>query len=175
MAALLAGRLPLERYAALLSDLHTLYGALEAALQHNGGQPWLQGFDLRALRREPALAADLEPLPAHHPTVPAQAYARRLRTLGAAHDPALLAHVYTRYLGDLHGGQILQRLVARQYGDIGTRFYDFGTGEQVQSLRDAVRLALAAAPVSPTDADHIVAEARWSFEQHCAIFEALAA
>lgn len=178
MAALLAGRLPRQAYAALLRDLHLLYSALEAGLDDNQGAPWLDPFDLAALRRAPALAADLLHLattPAARATAPARDYAERLSGLAAARSPTLLAHVYTRYLGDLHGGQILQRLVTRQYGDIGARFYDFGTPAQVQSLREAVRGALAAAPLSAAEADGVVEEARWSFNQHCAMFEALAA
>lgn len=175
MAALLAGHLPLARYAALLHDLHLLYSALETALDHNRGQAWLGGFDLAPLRRAPALQQDLQTLPAQPATSPARAYAQRLHALGRAHDPALLAHVYTRYLGDLHGGQILKRLAARQYGDIGLRFYDFGPEARVQQLRHALRQTLAHAPLQAGDAERIVEEARWSFHQHCALFDALAA
>lgn len=175
MAQLLAGRLPRARYVALLQDLAQLYGALEAGLEANAGEPWLAGIDLAALRRTPALQADLAGEPAAEPSVPALGYAARLQALAEARSPLLLAHVYTRYLGDLHGGQILQRLVARQYAGIGTAFYAFGTDDRVLALRQGLRAALACAPLSLAEGDALVAEARWSFEQHVALFEAHAA
>ncbi|MCK7500861.1 MAG: biliverdin-producing heme oxygenase [Comamonadaceae bacterium] len=43
---------------------------------------------------------------------PPPAYVARLRWLDR-HDPGrLLAHAYVRYLGDLSGGQVVQRIVA---------------------------------------------------------------
>jgi heme oxygenase len=175
MAELLAARLPRARYTALLHDLRTVYAALEAGLAANAGEAWLVGIDLDALRRCAALDADLAGESPAEPTAVARAYAARLQALAAERSPLLLAHVYSRYLGDLHGGQILQRLVSRHYPGIGTRFYEFGPDEQVQALRRSLRAALAAAPLDPGDADRVVAEARWSFEQHIALFEALAA
>jgi len=174
MAQLLAGRLPRARYAALLRSLHTLYAALESGLEANAGAAWLTGIDLAGLRRRAALEADLAGEPPTEPVAVARAYAARLQTLGEQRSPLLLAHVYARYLGDLHGGQILQRLVSRHYPGIGTRFYEFGPEEQVRSLRRDLRGALATTPLRPGDADGLVAEARWSFEQHVLLFEALA-
>lgn len=175
MAELLAARLPRARYTALLHSLHTLYAALEAGLAAHAGEAWLAGIELEALRRRAALEADLAGESPAEPTAVACAYAARLQALAAEGSPLLLAHVYSRYLGDLHGGQILQRLVSRQYPGIGTRFYEFGGDERVQALRLGLRSALASAPLGPGDADRLVAEARWSFEQHVLLFEALAA
>lgn len=175
MAELLAGHLPRARYAALLQSLHLLYSALEAGLQASAAAPWLAGIDLDALRRRATLEADLAGEPPAEPVAVARAYAAHLHALAEERSLRLLAHVYTRYLGDLHGGQILQRQVSRQYPGIGTRFYDFGSEDRVQALRRNLRAALAATPLGPGDADRLVAEARWSFGQHVLLFEALAA
>jgi heme oxygenase (biliverdin-producing, ferredoxin) len=183
MAALLDGRLPRERYAALLHNLSVIYEALEAALASNHREPWLAGLDLAALRRLPALQADLadpadpaDPADSPPPTPPlpaALAYAQRLQRLGAAHDAALLAHAYTRYLGDLHGGQILARIVRDAYPGFGTAFHHFGPAQQVLALREHLRGVLAAAPLPAGAAARVVEEACWSFAQHVALFEAL--
>jgi heme oxygenase (biliverdin-producing, ferredoxin) len=138
MAQLLAGRLPRTRYAALLQSLHTLYAALEAGLEANAGVAWLSGIDLAGLRRRAALEADLAGEPPAEPAAVACSYAARLRALAQDRSPLLLAHVYARYLGDLHGGQILRRLVSRQYPGIGTRFYEFGPDDRVQALRQGL-------------------------------------
>ena len=60
------------------------------------------------------------------------AYAGRIASLSASPEPApLLAHAYVRYLGDLSGGQVIRRRVARAYGleednGAGVAFYEFG-------------------------------------------------
>ncbi len=174
MAALVQGRLPHAGYRRLLAELHRLYGALEAALDANAAQPWLAGVWVGPMRRTAALAQDLGPAAAGPGCDEAAAYVQRLQQLGATADPALLAHVYTRYLGDLHGGQILQALVRRLYPGQATSFYDFGGAAAVAALRHTLRDALAAVPLMDDEADRVVAEACWSFEQHRRLFEALA-
>lgn len=62
------------------------------------------------------------------------AYVTRIAQLASSDEPApLLAHAYVRYLGDLSGGQVIRRRVAKSYGlDVdgdgdgrGTEFYAF--------------------------------------------------
>lgn len=177
MAALLAGRLSHPGYLGLLTNLQALYKALESALQDNAQQAWLRAIDMAALRRGPALDADLSPWSAEPcPVVPStRDYIARLQNLGRSSDPALLAHVYTRYLGDLHGGQIMQGMVKRLYPGQGTAFHDFGDAGQVQRLRAHLRAGLDPVGLSAEQADSVVAEACWSFDQHRRIFEALQA
>ncbi len=178
MADLLAGRLERAGYAALLRNLHAIYAALE---------PALEGFELLpvpALARAPRLAKDLEALHGAGwrealPLAPAAAaYAVRLRALGARQAPELAAHAYVRYLGDLHGGQVLARLVARRFGlagGAGTSFYEFGDEARVQLLRDELRNALAVLQPGEAAAEAIVEEACWAFRQHARLFSELAA
>lgn len=184
MAALLAGRLSRTGYCALLRNLHALYAALEAALRARSGDAAVALLQTTALQREAALAADLDTLrgPAWRSDLPLQpatmAYVARLHTLAAQPSPALVAHAYVRYLGDLHGGQVLKRLVARHLGlpeDTGTQFYEFGPEPQVLALRQHLRQALACLPFTVAEQDEVVAEARWAFEQHQRLFEQLAA
>ncbi len=176
MADFLAGRIGLSGYVALLRNLHALYAALEPALSS-----W-PALDDPALHRSPALAADLAQLhgadwAAALPLQPAaRAYVQRLQGLAVAGSPALAAHAYVRYLGDLHGGQVLRKLVTRTLGPqagAATRFYDFGSDEQVLGLRQRVRDALAQLPLDEAATGDVVAEACWSFEQHCRLFDQL--
>jgi heme oxygenase len=182
MTELLAGRLSKARYGRMLRNLHALYAALETGLRDRAGDPAVACVDHPAHHRAQALAADLAAL--HGPDwadLPLAetmvAYVARLRHLAAAGSPALLAHVYTRSLGDLHGGQILKGRVARMLAlpdGAGTSFYDFGTDDEVQQLRLRLRTGLARLPVTAAEADDIVAEACWSFQQHQRLFSELA-
>lgn len=173
MAQLLGRRLDRAGYAALLGNLQALYAALEPALAR-----WPEARSLGALGRAEALDADLRDL-AEAPTAPVPAtldYVARVGHAGAAAPHRLVAHAYVRYLGDLHGGQVLQRLVSELYrlpGSAGTRFYRFGPPERVQQLRDAVRAWLGSVPLTPAEADDVLAEAQWAFEAHCRLFEQL--
>jgi len=191
MAALLAGRLPRAGYCALLRNLHALYDALETALATHAAEPALVTLAAGPLQRAPALAEDLAALhgPAWAEALPLaatlQTYVQRLEALQAAPAaeaaPSLVAHTYVRYLGDLHGGQVLQRLVSRLYalpaGDSapGTRFYDFGDTPQVLLQRQQLRRALGSLPFDAAQQDAVVAEALWAFTQHQRLFEELAA
>jgi heme oxygenase len=183
MAELLAGRLSRDGYCALLANLQPIYTALEAGLQRADAHPATRQVNQPQLHRAAALAADLQALHgaawrAQWPPLPApQAYVQRLLQLAEARSPLLVAHAYTRFLGDLHGGQILKRLVARALGltgDVGTRFYDFGDEAQVLALRQGLRQALSQLPLRADEAEATVVEARWSFLQHQALFSQLA-
>lgn len=174
MGQLLQGRLSRAGYRRLLAELLQLYEALETALDANAAQPWLAGLPLDALRRSPALRRDLGDAAAPEPLPVTAAYAGRLGRLGREGDARLLAHVYTRYLGDLHGGQILQTLVQRRFPGQTTHFMAFGDEAALRLHRRALREALARAALSARQAEAVVEEARWSFQQHIHLFEALA-
>lgn len=162
----------------LLTALLPIYGALEAGLARHRGDPRLAWIDLAALRRAPAIARDLEHFTAPRPAaVPAAlAYADHLHALADTAPALLIAHAYTRYLGDLAGGQVLRKLAARSLGlseGPGLEFYAF-PGD-LDELRRAFRTGLASAPVDEREASAIVDEARLAFERHGELFAELAA
>jgi heme oxygenase len=184
MADLMRGQLSLARYCALLRNLQAIYAALEAGLDDHPADTRLWRPELRRL---PALEQDLDGLHAGDwrnvaPLVPAaQAYVERLRQL-AAHEPGLLlAHAYLRYLGDLHGGQVLARLIRRQFGlpaddsGAGTAFYAFGDADRVEQLKHDFREGLDALALPPAAADAFVAEACAAFRLHQQLFDELQA
>jgi len=186
MARLLEGTLERERYCTLLCALQVIYTALEAALDTHAAHPLLAPLRLPGLPRGPALTRDLQAL--HGPrwqeelTVPASArrYARRLRRLARWHPPLLAAHAYVRYLGDLHGGQILQARVAKAFArgaesDEGTAFYGFGDRAATLRLIQAFRAGLLEiGQRAPAQVERLVREAAAAFEQHQRLFEEIA-
>jgi heme oxygenase len=188
MGSLLAGRLGRNGYVALMRNLHAIYEAMETALDRHAHEPAVAALIHQGLRREAALAIDLDTLcgPGWRerlPLAPAtQAYVGRLQALADDAPHLLVAHAYVRYLGDLHGGQMLKRLVARSLAAAGdgawpaaTHFYEFGKDDEVLALRQAFRAGLARIVVDAAAADHLVAEARWAFERHVGLFNELAA
>lgn len=190
MATLIAGRADRRSYRLLLHNLLPIYAALEPLLQAHREHAWLAPVWAPAMARLPALQNDiaewqrLAPSELGPPLPASVHYAHRLNGLmpdTASPDTAiarLMGHAYVRYLGDLSGGQVLQRVVARQLGTSGasgTSFYDFGAPAQAAALLQRWRETLAALPAEGELADAAVQEARWSFDQHLRLFEALEA
>lgn len=181
MRDLLAGTLAPERYVALLANLHAIYSELERALSRNAAHPLIQPIHDAALDRVAPLTRDLETLAGpdwatRHPITPAtSAYVDRLRL--AAADPArLVAHSYTRYLGDLSGGQILKRIVLKLLGAEGERavsFYEFPRITDPDAFKQRYRAALDALPIDRTTSDRVVAEALEAFDLNARLFESL--
>jgi heme oxygenase len=176
MRRILAGDFGHADYVALLHDLAALYGTLESALNRHASHPWLEPVIDRALFRAESLHSDLQALPPAVPRDPspaAAAYVVRLRWLDR-HDPGrLLAHAYVRYLGDLSGGQLVQKIVARTLGltpPAGLRFYDFGDAATVNARAQAFRHSLAALRLDADAVQALTVEAQWSFAQHAQMF-----
>lgn len=177
MAELLAGRLDRLAYARLLRNLEALYAALEPALDRHVTDARLWSD---ALRRLPGLQEDLAQLAAPPaPLAPATlAYVERLAALAETAPWLLPAHAYLRYLGDLHGGQVMARQVRRLLGGDGeaaTAFYAFGDAACVQALARNFRVGVDALALSPEQADAFVGEALQGFRLHQRLFEELQA
>ena len=182
MARLLRGQLDRAGYVQLLGNLHAIYDSLEAGARHNAHLPELAALDLTPLFRCPALEQDLLVLQGprwrdQRVLVGAtQNFARHLQALSRTQPLLLAAHAYVRYLGDLSGGQMLTRVVARslllEHGQ-GVDFYDFGDAATVQQRKQAFRVALEGLAGSEMLARQLFEEACNSFKRHKDLFEQL--
>ena len=181
MASLLRGQLELAGYARLLAALREVYAALETELDAHADDPVLNRLRHPGFARRGALESDLAVLvrlgvaPA---TIAAEAsdYAEHLRKLGREQPALLVAHAWLRYLGDLNGGRVLERIVRDKLGvpADAMSFYRFPALADPMAAAVAWRLALDTAPVDEELQAAIVAEARAGFERHIALFRALA-
>ena len=177
ITALMGGALSLAEYTRYLAQFAWVYEALEERASRPGDP---DVFD-PALARMAAIEADLAALGAsdwrevHAPLPETAHYAAHLRAI-ADDDVRYLAHHYTRYLGDLSGGQAIARLVARHYGATPDQlaFYRFDlAGDGVVRYKRGYRDAMNALALSPVEVDVLIAEVRESFRLNSAIFEAL--
>jgi heme oxygenase len=176
MADLLRGQLGRSDYTLMLLNLQAIYLALEQGLAHASVMPKI---DFAPLFRAEAISRDLAFLtPAPHMQICAatRAYVQRLALLSASGSPLLLAHAYVRYLGDLHGGQMLRRCVSRvlkSEGQEGLAFYDFGPSERVAQLIADFRTGLDAMIYEPDQADAMMQEVRLAYSMHIDLFAQL--
>ena len=179
MSELLAGRIDGPGYAHYLAVLRPVYAALEGVGRELAGDPVVGGFVDPDLERLAAIDADLdfwtkgEGLTVSSPA--ADAYVARIEATRA--DPKLfVAHHYTRYLGDLSGGQAIGRILARTYGlerPEGVRFYDFPAIPKPKPYKDAYRARLDALPLTEEDKALVHAEVKDVFGLNGALFEEL--
>ena len=123
-----------QDYIDLAAQHYFMYVALEEAAKQISADPRFADMHPDALVRLAAAEADLAYLIGPDwrseiaPVAATAAYADRIREVAEEGWLAgIIAHHYTRYLGDLSGGQIIARRMAKQHdldGD-GVRFYDF--------------------------------------------------
>ncbi|WP_245681866.1 heme oxygenase (biliverdin-producing) [Actinomadura kijaniata] len=171
MSALVEGRLGREEYAALVGQLYHVYDLLEQAADALAGDPVAGPFAFADLRRRDALRADLAYLHGPDwadriaPNAATRAYCDRLREVCFDWPGGFVAHHYTRYLGDLSGGQYIGRQVQRTLGlgrdDDGVLFYRFPG--KPKAYKDAYRELLDAAPWDEAERARVVAEVRRAY------------
>lgn len=181
MAALLRGQLDLAGYARLLAALREVYAALETELEAHADDVVLAHVRHSGFARRAALESDLAVLlglgvaPA---PVAAEAtdYAEHLHRIGRDQPSLLVAHAWLRYLGDLNGGRVLERIVRDKLGvpTDAMSFYRFPALADPMAAAVSWRLALDTAPVSAELQLALVTEASRGFERHIALFRALA-
>ena len=157
--ALLDGGLDRAAYADMVAQHYFAYVPLEEAGRALAGDPVAGPFVLPELERVPALRADLAYLLGPEwadriaPSTPTEEYAARLRA-SAADPAAFVAHHYTRYMGDVSGGQFIRRTAARTYafpGTDGTAFYDFSALGSLPAFKNRYRERLDAVPAAHHD------------------------
>ena len=180
--ALMGGRLDRSAYTALLAQSYLFYRVLEEAGETWRGDREIGSFVSDALVRGPALEADLawltgedwrtglEPLPA------TRRYIDRIREVGFSSRSAFVAHHYTRYLGDLSGGQIIRHKLRAIYGltGDGVRFYTFDEIERPKRFKDAYRAMLDETQWDAGEQTALIAEANEAFRLNRGVFDDLA-
>jgi heme oxygenase len=168
---LLRGSATRDGYILLLRNLLPAYQAMEKGLARHIKTPGLGALARYRLDRAPAIESDLVVLcgEAWHRDVPLLAagdnYARRIAEAAQGNGARLIAHAYTRYLGDLSGGLILQRLLARSLAlrPSELSFYDFPKYPDLAALKSAYREALDLAGRQAGDLKTVVEEGALAF------------
>ncbi|MGD9482948.1 biliverdin-producing heme oxygenase [Streptomyces sp. TRM70308] len=184
MDHLLAGRLGVEAYARYTEELWFVYRALEGAARALRDDPVAGPFlrpellrteglrrDLRFLRGTGASPGERAPLPA------TAAYAARIEECARTWPAGYVVHHYTRYLGDLSGGQVLRDMAEKTWGfdrkGDGVRFYVFDGIPNPAAFKRGYRALLDAVDVDDLEKRRMVEECRLAFDHNAAVLRAL--
>ncbi|MFG2781515.1 heme oxygenase (biliverdin-producing) [Streptomyces prunicolor] len=183
MSDLLGGRLGVDAYARYTEQLWFVYEALETGAERLASDPVAGAFIQAELFRLPALERDLEHLRgadwrAGLTALPAtRAYAERVRKCAELWPAGYIAHHYTRYLGDLSGGQIIRDKAERTWGFArrgdGVRFYVFEGIGNPAAFKRGYRELLDGVPVDDLEKQRIVAECKKAFALNTGVFRDL--
>ncbi|HAJ18212.1 MAG TPA: biliverdin-producing heme oxygenase [Microbacterium sp.] len=183
MSDLMKGEGTREDYIALVAQHWFMYDAIERAAEVMRHDPVAAPFISEKLTRIPALEADLEfligpdwrdriaPLPS------TQRYVDRINEVGSTWAGGFVAHHYTRYLGDLSGGQFIGKLMARQFGfeTNGIGFYVFDDIADPRAFKDVYREQLDAAPWDADEQERVIDEVLRAYQFNTDVFVDLAA
>lgn len=178
MSELLAGRVNEQGYADYLRRLRVVYDAMESTVRACLDDPLVAAVHDSALERLATIDADLAHWAPGTGTAvdspAASAYADRLRA-AAEWGGLLVAHHYTRYLGDLSGGQAIGRILDREFelGGAGITFYDFAEIPKPKPYKDAYRARLDAFGLPAADVARVVDEVKVAFGLNQALFTEL--
>lgn len=172
--SLLRGEASRTGYILLLRNLLPAYRAMEHGLERHSGSPGIELLSPYRLARAHAIESDLAALCGERwiEDVPLLAagniYAERVAHAADGDGMRLIAHAYTRYLGDLSGGRILQRLLARtlKLRPSELTFYDFPHFSDLEVLKADYRKALDEAGATAPDPQVVVEEGAIAFSMN---------
>jgi len=178
------GHVTWEVYAQFVVNLYHIYRALEEALDSNEEHPLVDSLYFpEELQRTQSLREDAEFF--HGPdwemkTAPSEVtceYVERLRRVGKEFPELLAPHAYTRYLGDLSGGQVLKRAAVRGLKLVddgnGVKFYTFSRIRDPKAFKNMYRARLDSLSADGPTADAMVEEANYAFSLNTRIFKEL--
>ena len=181
VAELIAGRASPAGYLLLLRNLLPAYESLEAGLVTHADAPGIAAVARPEVFRAESIRHDLRALHGHRfeqevPVLDDGArYARRIRDTASRRPPCVLvAHAYTRYLGDLSGGRILARRLERTLGldRESLRFFEFPT-DDIEGLRRSYREGIDRVEVDEEMREVVLEEARVAFRLNIALSESV--
>ncbi|MEI5100205.1 biliverdin-producing heme oxygenase [Streptomyces sp. PmtG] len=186
MGDLLGGRLGVDAYARYTEQLWFVYRALEDGAEALRDDPVAGPFIRPELLRVAELERDLAHLRGagwreRATALPATAaYAERVAQCARTWPGGYVAHHYTRYLGDLSGGQIIRDKAEKTWGFAkkgdGVRFYVFDGIANPAAFKRSYRELLDGIDVVVPDElerHRIVEECKRAFALNTAVFAAL--
>lgn len=184
MDDLMRGKGTRDDYVALVAQHYFIYAALEAAAAAMADDAVASRFIAPQLTRLPALEADLSFLLGPNwlsqiaPLPTTTQYVARITEIAADRwSGGFVAHHYTRYLGDLSGGQIIRTLMQRQFGfeTNGVGFYLFDAIANPKEFKETYRDQLDAVDWSDEERERVIDEVVLAYSYNTELFNDLAA
>jgi heme oxygenase (biliverdin-producing, ferredoxin) len=182
IACFLKGTVEKNSYRKLVSSLYFVYSAMEEEMHRHRNHPILSKMYYPELDRKPSLEKDLSYYFGADwreqvtPSEATQSYIDRIHEIADQSPELLVAHLYTRYVGDLSGGQILKKIAQTAMNlsdEAGLAFYTFEQIPDEKAFKTKYRQSLDELPIDEAAADRIVDEANAAFGMNMKVFQEL--
>ena len=184
VACFLKGVVEKTSYRKLISDLYFVYKAMEEEIDRlvQEDHPVIKHIGFKELFRRQTLEKDLEFYYGNNwldqikISESAKSYVDRIRLVANESPELLVGHHYTRYIGDLSGGQILKKIAKKALnlrGDDGLNFYEFKLIEDEKLFKKSYSETLNKLPIDQKIADNIIEEANEAFAYNMKMFREL--
>lgn len=170
-----------ESYRNLITSLYFVYQAMEESFEETTSEE-VRALDDSELRRMKQLEQDMdffyggEWKSKIQPSPGTKAYVARIRTVAKKQPCLLVAHQYTRYLGDLFGGQMMGGMASRSLdlkNGEGTAFYTFDDIPNTYNYITDWYTRLNALDLTDSQKQEIVDEANLVFDLNIGILQEL--
>ena len=179
VSSFLRGVVSEENYRGLIANFYFVYRAMEEEISKHKSDPTIGQVYYKSLERTNFLERDLRYFYGPNwrsivvPTEACQQYVNRIREV----EPYLLiAHHYTRYIGDLSGGVILRGIAEKALtlpkGE-GLHFYDFPDISDAKGFKTSYRTQLDSIPLTEQQKNAIIVEANYAFRLNMYMFDEL--
>ena len=174
----LGGVVKEESYRKLVANFYYVYRALEERMDSNQMDPVIGPLaELKELHRTRSLEKDLKYFYGDSwflKIKPSDACQRYVDRILDCDEELLVGHHYTRYLGDLSGGQILKTIAekALKLNKGGLAFYKFPI-EDKKEYKKKYRKILDQLPLTTSQQNAIIVEANYAFRLNMFMFDEL--
>jgi heme oxygenase len=182
MHDLMSGKGTRDDYVALVVQHYFIYEALEAVADTMAGDEVAGRFITPHLTRMPALEADLEFLLGKDwrmVSAPLPSTSRYVDRINAVSGWAggFIAHHYTRYLGDLSGGQHIYKVMQKRFGfdTNGIGFYLFDQIADPKDFKNTYREQLDAVAWDEAERERVIDEVLEAYRLNTEVFQDLSA
>ena len=176
VSSFLKGVVSRDNYKQLTANFYYVYRAMEEEIDK------LDDFPLhdKLLNRTNKLEQDLRYYygvmwrDLAKPTPKTEEYVKRIQVISETSPYLLVAHHYTRYMGDLSGGQILSNIAkkALNLNDEGLKFYEFDI-PNMKEYKDKYRQTLNDLNMSEVQTSMLIDEANYAFKLNMLLFDEL--
>ena len=176
VSSFLKGVVSRDNYKQLTANFYYVYRAMEEEIEK------LDDFPLhdKLLNRTDKLAQDLRYYygvmwrDKIEPSQSTKNYVKRIQVIAQQTPYLLVAHHYTRYMGDLSGGQILSNIAKKALNltTEGLKFYEFDI-PNMKEYKDKYRQTLNDLNMSDVQTSMLIDEANYAFKLNMLLFDEL--
>lgn len=176
---LMSGQWSYKAFVEWQRALYPIYVALEDIMKSNRKDPSLHIFDHRKLDRNQKIFNDLayygvNPVLDPSPLPSVKDYVAKVEDAGSR-PQRIMAYHYTRYMGDMIGGQVIARTLKEKYDmpDEALTCYDFSDIGDLYHYRKTYKTLLDLVPWTEEERRAFIEETKVAYEINAVLFQEL--